>query len=68
MITLRLAAILKEKGKTPYWLAKASGVSMPTVYLLAKGKPVRRLDMEVLEKLARALECEPGDLLVMKDD
>ena len=67
MITLRLAAVLKEKGKTPYWLAKVSGVSQPTVYALVKGRPVRKLDMDVLEKLARALHCEPGELLEMRE-
>lgn len=67
MITLRLKAILKEKGKTLYWLAKESGVSPQTVYALGKGHPLKRLDMEVLEKLARALGCEPGDLLKMLD-
>lgn len=68
MITLRLVEILKAKDKTLYWLAKQSGVTQQTVYALAKGRPLGRLDMDVLEKLCRALECEPGELLVMKEE
>lgn len=67
MITLRLVEVLNEKKKTRYWLAKVSGVSTQTVYALSKGRPLKKLDMDVLERLCRALECEPGDLLVMKE-
>jgi putative transcriptional regulator len=67
MITLRLVEVLKEKEKTRYWLAKESGVSTQTVYALSKGRPLKKLDMDVLERLCRALGCEPGDLLVMKE-
>jgi DNA-binding Xre family transcriptional regulator len=67
MIRLRLAEFLREKNKSLYWLAKTSGVSYQTVHALSKGRPVKRLDMEVLEKLARALGREAGELLEMKE-
>lgn len=68
MICLRLREILREQNKSLYWLAKESGVSYQTVHALGKGLPVKRLDMEVLERLARALGCEAGELLEMKAD
>ena len=68
MISLRIAEVLREKNKSLYWLAKESGVTYTTVHRLAQGNPIERLDFRVLEKLARALDREPGELLVMTDD
>jgi putative transcriptional regulator len=63
MIQSQLSELLEQKGRTLYWLAKQSGVRYATVWQLGKGQ-VGRLNLEALDKICEALECQPGDLLV----
>ena len=48
-------------------LVEASGVSRTTVTALYY-QTTKRVDFATLEKLCRALDCAPGDLLVLEDD
>ena len=64
MVKLRLAPMLRKRKMTAYRLSKLTGLSLPTVYRLAKAEAVTRLEMETLDKLCSALECEVSDLLV----
>jgi DNA-binding Xre family transcriptional regulator len=66
-IRLALSDALREKGKSLYWLSKMSDIRYPTIHRLAT-KPIKKVDLAVLEKISRTLGCEPGDLLVMGDD
>ena len=38
MIDIRIDHILKEQGRTFYWLAKQTGISHTTLWRLKKGK------------------------------
>ncbi len=58
-----LARILKRKKWSLYKLRQESGVSYPTLLGLYYSR-TGRYDAAVLEKLCRALRCQPGDLLV----
>jgi len=58
-----LAKLVKRRGWSLYRLRKESGVSYPTLLGLYHGR-TGRYDAAVLEKLCRALRCQPGDLLV----
>jgi DNA-binding Xre family transcriptional regulator len=62
MIKLALADALRKKGESLYWLHKKTRIRYATLHRLAT-KPVRKIDLEVLEKIAEALECEPCELL-----
>jgi putative transcriptional regulator len=62
MIVCKLAEILLEKGWSIYRLRKESGVSYPTLLGLCH-KRSRMYRADVLEKLCRALNCQPGDIL-----
>ena len=62
MIACQLATLLKRKGWTLYRLRKESGVTYPTLMGLRDSKTTM-FRADVLEKLCRALECQPGDLL-----
>lgn len=66
MIRFRLLELLEERGKSLYWLRKETGVSYPALLRYAHNK-VRKPDLEIVEKICRALDCKPGDLLMMKD-
>lgn len=67
MIRLTLLEELERQGKSIYWLAKETGLRYATLHRLAT-KEVEKVDLRVLEKICRALECKPGDLLKMVDD
>lgn len=66
MIRLTLLDALEKKGKSIYWLAKETDLRYATLHRLAT-KEVEKVDLRVLEKICRALECEPGELLEMRE-
>lgn len=63
MIKVRLNEVLEERGKTLYWLWKQTGVRWATVWQIGKGEVVR-MNIDALDRICEALECQPGDLLV----
>ena len=67
MIVPRLDKLLAKEKRTFYWLAKETGVSHTTLWRLKKGKSVG-LNFETLEKICRALRCQPGDILSLTKD
>ena len=67
MIVPRLDKVLAKEQRTFYWLAKATGVSHTTLWRLKKGKAVG-INFETLEKICRALGCQPGDVLFLTND
>jgi DNA-binding Xre family transcriptional regulator len=56
-----------RKNAPFYWLAKETGVSHTTLWRLKKGKAVG-INFETLEKICRALQCQPGDVLFLTND
>lgn len=63
MIKLRLAELLEERGQTPYWLWKQTGVRWATIWQMGNGE-VARLNIDSFDRICEALDCQPGDLLV----
>ena len=63
MIKVRLGEMLDERGRTVYWLWKQTGVRYATVWQMSRGE-IARLNLESLDRICEALECQPGDLLV----
>lgn len=64
MIVPRLDKLLANEKRTFYWLAKETGVSHTTLWRLKKGKAVG-INFDTLEKICRALRCQPGDILFL---
>lgn len=62
MIVPRFDKLLAREKHTFYWLAKETGISHTTLWRLKKGKAVG-INFETLEKICRALRCQPGDVL-----
>jgi DNA-binding Xre family transcriptional regulator len=54
----RLKEVLEQRGKTPYWLAKETGISLTTAYSLVKTR--KTPNEKVMNAICRALECQPG--------
>ena len=67
MIVPRLDKLLAKEKRSFYWLAKETGVSHTTLWRLKKGKAVG-INFETLEKICRALRCQPGDILSLSNE
>ncbi len=61
MIEIRIDRLLKAHGRTFYWLAKETGISHTTLWRLKKDKALG-INFVTLEKLCKALHCQPGDM------
>lgn len=44
---------LKERNRTPYWLAKETGIDLPAIYAIVKGK--RDPKASTVDKIEKAL-------------
>ena len=66
MLEIRIDGLLGERGHTFYWLSKQTGVSHATLWRLKTGR-ARGINFETLEKICRALVCQPGDVLGIAD-
>jgi putative transcriptional regulator len=67
MIGIRIDQLLKQHGRTFYWLAKETGISHTTLWRLKKGRALG-INFLTLEKLCEALQCRPGDVLSLTDE
>ena len=63
VINVRLTQLLEERERTLYWLSQETGVRYATVWKLSRGE-VGRLNLDALDRVCEALDCQPGDLLV----
>ena len=62
MIRVNLEQMLKERGKSLYWLAQESEISYPTVHKLVNNK-TSSISFDVLEKLCTLLNCSTCDII-----
>ena len=67
MICFNLEALLKERGKTRYWLAKQSGMSHQNITKMARNH-ANGIRLETIEIFCQVLECTPNDLFVIDLD
>ena len=67
MIEIRIDGLLGAHGRSFYWLAKETGVSHTTLWRLKKGH-ARGINFETLEKICRALLCQPGDVMLLTSE
>lgn len=67
VIQTRIDELLRERGKSLYWLAKETGIAYPTLWRLRDSK-TESIAFRVLEGICLALECSPGDVLIISAD
>ncbi len=60
---LNLAELRRKAGLTQGVLAEKVGVRQATISDLETGKS-RRIELDLLDRLAKALRCKPSDLIV----
>jgi putative transcriptional regulator len=68
MIEVRLRGLLEARGKSRNWLSQASGIEYKTLMRIERAEHTNRIELRVLDALCRALQCQPGDLLVFIDE
>ena len=68
MIEVRLKDLLEARGKSRYWLSQQTGIQYKTLMRIEGAEHTNRIELRVLDALCRALECQPGDLLVFVDE
>ena len=61
----KLFILMKEKGLTTYRIRKENIISQSALSALKNGKSVTT---ETIEKLCRALDCQPGDIMEYVED
>lgn len=66
MLSLKINDILKEQGKTPYWLGKQTGISQNNIGKICNGE-TSTIRFDTLEKICKALNCSINDLFVTDD-
>lgn len=62
----KLFELLKEKGYTTYKIRQTKLIGQGTLTALKNG--TGGLDARTIEKLCKALECQPGDLMEYIED
>lgn len=65
-LRLRIGEVMDAKRMTVYRVAKDSGVAINTVRSLKMGDN-RRVDFDTIEKVARALDVNPLELIEQAD-
>ena len=61
----KLFAMMKEKGLTTYKIRKEGIISQSALTALNHG---RNVTLDTIDRLCRALDCQPGDLLEYVSD
>ena len=67
MILISINEKLEREGKTAYWLAKQTGIHHTTLAQIRNNKN-KAVNLEYLDRICDALECEPGDILQKTSD
>ena len=67
MIRIRVLDILKEKGKTKYWLYNQMNMSYQN-FLRMVNNETKAIKYSNLELLCELLECNLNDLFEIKED
>jgi putative transcriptional regulator len=64
-IPLRIDEMLEERGKSAYWLSKEAGIAETSLHRM-KHQKTGGIQWSTLISLCKALDCQPGDLIVLR--
>ena len=67
MIVINIGVMLARRKMSVTELSERVGITMANISILKNGK-AKAIHMETLDKICRALECQPGDLLEWRDE
>jgi putative transcriptional regulator len=66
-IELRLNEMLEQRGRSAYWLSQQTGISQSVLWRIKTGK-TKGIEFRILALICKALDCQPGDLLVLMNE
>lgn len=66
-INVTLDVMMAKRKMSVTELSERVGITMANISILKNGK-ARAVRFETLEKICRALDCQPGDLLVYEKE
>ena len=67
MVTLNVLQLLKERGRTKYWLYKQLGMSYQNFSRMVNNE-TKSIRYENIEALCQLLECTPNQLFTFTDE
>ena len=67
MIIINLDVMLARRKMRSLELAEKVGITQANLSIIKNGR-AKAVRLETLDKICRALDCQPGDLLEWKDD
>ena len=67
MIVFNIDVMLAKRKMSVTELSQRVGITMANISILKNGR-AKAVRVETLDKLCRALECQPGDLLEYRED
>ena len=67
MIVINIDVMLARRKIRDTEISERVGITMANISILKNGK-AKAIRMETLDKICRALECQPGDLLEWRDE
>ena len=62
-----MRVVLAQRSMTQKQLAEMTHIRPPTISAICCGK-IKEVPVEVLDKICRVLECQPGDLMKYEPD
>lgn len=67
MIIVNIDVMLAKRKMSVTELSEKVGITMANISILKNGK-AKAIRMETLDKICKALDCQPGDILEYKDE
>lgn len=67
MVKLNVLELLKNKGKTKYWLYKQLGMSYQNFNRMVNNE-TQSIRYENIEAICQLLECTPNELFIFDDE
>lgn len=66
-IIINIDVMLAKRKMSVTELSKRVGITMANISILKNGK-AKAIKIDTLNKICKALECQPGDILEWRDD
>lgn len=67
MIVINIDVMLAKRKMSVTELSERVGITMANISILKNGK-AKAVKLETLDKICRALDCQPGDILEWRNE
>ena len=67
MIVINIDVMLAKRKMSVTELSERVGITMANISILKNGR-AKAIKIETLDKICRALDCQPGDILEWRSD